>query len=357
MKRLISVMIVLLLGAGSLMAQDDTTGTDTTAQQPAAPESTVQFFFVACADQAVINLSGLLTSGRDVYYQVFAGSGGTGTPLTNIRQVQQDGNFAYSERVGYINGQTLGGGATATVRLLIAREGSPNNPEFESSADDVQDGCAAPQNAEGASVDLGGGEQQRQQPVSPALARILTPQGTILNETLNPEDVVVLGARLSDTYRSPTAGLIFAECDEFPLATPGILYTTDDINIFWSWFVKEEEFLGQHLEAANYSVKMNTAPLENARGIGPVEIDGLVWFFYTVNVGNLRPGHYEIEYRLTWNRTISDGFQDFGPGTGREVEASNCNFNVIPNPVGGNPIFRDQYYPTAGPVHDIDPEY
>lgn len=355
MKSFIAVIAVLLLSVQFAAGQEDTGSTTTTTQtQQQAPESTVQFFFVACGDQAVVNFSGLLTSGRDIYYQVLAGE----TPLTSLRQVQQDGNFAYSERVAYINGQTLGGGTTATLRVLIAREGSPNSPEFDSTATDVQDGCAAPQNPEGTSIDLGGGEPERQQPVSPALARILTPQGTILNETLNPEDPVVLGSRISDTYRSPTPGLIFAECDDFPLATPGVVYDTDNVVIFWSWFVKEEEFLGEHLEASNYSVKMNTAPLDDPQTVGPAEVDGLLWFFYVAPIGNLRPGHYEIEYRVTWDRQISDGFQNFGPGTSNEIEASNCNFDVVPNPVGGvERRYTNQFYPSDGPVHDIDPEY
>jgi hypothetical protein len=297
-----------------------------------------------------------LTTGRDVFYQVFAGPGGTGNPLTGIRQIQQDGNFAVSEQIPYINEQTLGEGAVGSVKVMIGS--SATFTEFEGTADDAQDGCAAPQNAEVGSVDLGGGEQPEENQVpAPALARILTPQGTILNETLNPEALVVVGARPSETYRATTAGLIFAECDKYPLATPGIIYNTDNITIFWSWFVKEEEFLGQHLDHSFYSVKMNGAPLENALGSGPIEHDGVLRFFYQVDVGNLRAGHYEIEYRLTWRQPISDGFEDFGPGTSHEIEAANCNFDILDNPSGGNPIFRDQYHPTEGPGHDVDPEY
>lgn len=349
----ISIALLLFLSVCGVVAQNDG---DTTA--PADTQvSNADFFFVACADQAVVNFSGLMLTNRDIYYQVFAGSGGTGTPLTNLRQVQVDGNFAFSEQIPYINDQTLGAGAGATLRVLIASESSANNPEFESSADDVQDGCASPQNQVGSSVDIGGGEQPQRAVPPIAERRILTPQGTLLNETLRPEDVVVVGARPSETYRAPTAGLIFAECDKFPLATPGIVYNTDPITIYWSWFVESEDFLPQHLENSNYSVKMNTAPLENPTTIGPVEIDGLTWFFYTVDIGNLRPGHYEIEYRLTWDEPISDGFNEFGPGTANEIEASQCNFDVVPNPAGGSPIYRDQYFPTDGPVHDIQPQY
>jgi hypothetical protein len=51
-----------------------------------------------------------------------------------------------------------------------------------------------------------------------------------------PEPLVKIGAR--SAQRSQTAGLIFAECDRYPLTDPGVLYDTDDLVVFWSWFAK-----------------------------------------------------------------------------------------------------------------------
>ena len=41
-----------------------------------------------------------------------------------------------------------------------------------------------------------------------------------------------MGARLSDNFRSETPGLIFAECDAFPLALPGIVYDNDNVTVY-----------------------------------------------------------------------------------------------------------------------------
>jgi len=54
--------------------------------QATLAQSSVQIFFVACDTRSVINLSGNMDPGFDVFYQVFSGAGATGTPITSLRQ-------------------------------------------------------------------------------------------------------------------------------------------------------------------------------------------------------------------------------------------------------------------------------
>jgi hypothetical protein len=249
----------------------------------------------------------------------------------------------------------VGGGGTASARVFIAREGNAETIDFDTSVNDVQDGCSNPQNAVGTSADAGAGAQP-QAPTAPSTT-ILTPGGTPLNPNLQAEPGVFIGARPSDRFRSQTPGLIFAQCDNFAQALPGIVYDTDNVVVYWSWFARDAETMQQHLDNAQYSVKMNTAPFPQVKRSEPTEINGDLWVFYTAEIGNLRPGHYEIEYRLNWANPISDGYDDFGPGTGNPQDASQCNFDVERNPAGQDIFYNMMYTPTDGPVHDIVPEF
>ncbi len=322
----------------------------------AGPSSTVQINFVACGNQAVINLSGLLTSGRSLYYQVFSAAGGGGTALTGLRQVNGSGNYAVSEVVPYANSQTVASGATASVAVRIARTSNANSIEFQTTVDDAQDGCNNPQNPEATSVDLGGaGGSSGGASSAPPSGQILAPGGAVLNSNLQPEPQVVVGSRASATYRSSTPGLVFAECDKYPQAMPGVVYNTDKVVIFWSWYAKTLAQIQDQLVHARFSVKVNTAPLRNADVSEPAQIDGNYWIFYTVPLGNLRPGHYEVEFRQSWDTVITDGFSKFGPNTANDLTASNCNFDITDLKSNAPVVYAEQYNPTNYAVHDLNP--
>jgi hypothetical protein len=323
----------------------------------AGPSSTVQINFVACANQAVVNLTGLLTSGRAIYYQVFNAAGGGGTALTGLRQVTGSGNYAVSEVVPYANDQTVAGGAVASVAVRIASSSNPNSIEFQTTVDDGQDGCNNPQNPETTSTDLGGAGGATSgggSASAPPAGQILAPGGIVLNQNLQPEPQVVVGSRASLTYRSTTAGLVFAECDKYPQALPGIIYNTDKVTIFWSWYARTLQQVYDQRVHAQFSVKVNTAPLRNADVSEPAQIDGNYWIFYTVPLGNLRPGHYEVEFRQTWDSVISDGYTNFGPNTANDLTASNCNFDVTDLKSKDPVVYAEQYNPTNYAVHDLD---
>lgn len=324
MKKVI-LILVFMLGVTSSLAQ-----------------SNVQIFFVACADQAVVNLSGTVDPGFDVYYQVFAGASGTGTPITALRRAQLDGTVAFSDRLAYNSGATVADGSTASIRVIIAREDDVERSTFDTTVNDVQDGCRDPQNPVGTSQDASVPTTTTVEVGPP----IVSPFGGFLNPDLNiePQPIVVIGARQQPGYRSPTPGLVFAECTEaLPRATPGTIYDTDNVVIFWSWFASTEAQVQDHIANANYEVTLNHQPFFDVVR-SPITKRGPNFFvFYTAEIGNLRPGTYGVEYRVTWDTVISDGYADFGPGTANEADSGTCQFTVSPDPIGRNPRYNLMY--------------
>jgi len=348
-----ATVLSLTLLAATASAQTTPTSTPAAAT---GPQNEVQGFFVACEADAVVNFRGTMLAGFDIFYQVFAGTTGSGTALTSLRQVQVDGTFTFSERVAYTNGQTVPAGQSASAKVSVARDSDPSRVDFEFVLADVQDGCTSqqtqPQNPTGTSIDTGttGAVVSTSDVFS-----LPAPNGQTLNPNLSPEPTVVVGARLSDAFRSETPGLIYAACENFPLALPGIVYDNDQVTVFWSWFTRTQEQMEQHLANANYSVRMNGAPFNQVVQSDIQRVGGLFYVFYSSFVGNLRPGHYEIEYRLTWNQPVNDGFNDYGPGTDFPTDQGNCNFDIIRNPTSEPVAYTNMFNPSPFPVHDILP--
>jgi hypothetical protein len=324
-KGILILLILLALGATSSLA-----------------ESNIQIFFVACADQAVINLSGTIDPGYDVFYQVFSAAGGGGSAISAQRRAVLDGTVAFSERLPYNAGTTVSSGVVASVRVVVGREDNPAASTIDTTVDDVQDGCADPQNPLGTSQDASI-PTTTEVVIGPP---VVSPFGGFLNPDLEvaAEPIVVIGARQRQAYRSPTPGLIFAECTEaLPQATPGIIYDTDNVVIFWSWFARTEQQVQDHINNAIYEVTLNRQPFFDVV-VSPISKRGPNFFvFYTAQVGNLRPGTYGVQYRVTWETVINDGFADYGPGTDNTQDAGDCQFTITSNPVGGNPRYNLMY--------------
>lgn len=336
MKRLLpAIMMVMLLAVGMAVSAQD------------GSASSVTIFYVACENQGVVNLSGTMESGLDVYYQVFSGPGGTGTPLSNVRQVQVDGAYAFSETIPYTGG-TIPAGGTGSVRVFIAREGNSASTASDIfNVDDFQDGCNNAQNALGTSVDTGATGAGAVSSTSSG-PKIRSPFGGFINPdlTLTPEPAVVLGARQSvNPQRSQTAGVIFAECDKYlPQAAPGVLYDTDNLVIFWSWYARTITQVEDHIAQAEYSVQLNRAPLVGVT-VSPIEKRGAnFWVFYTAQIGRLRPGQYGVEFRLNWKQAIFDGYGNFGPDTDTLEMTGTCSFTIEPNPDNTNVTDANQMY-------------
>lgn len=332
MKKLIPAAIIsmILLMSLPLLAQDTTT----TATQET---SNVTILYVACQDQGVITLSGVAEAGYDVYYQFFSSASGGGQALTSLRQVAANGSFSYSERIVYNSGFQLTAGSTGSAYVAIARETDPTNTIYETTVNDLQDGCSEPTTSDLTSTDAGSGVSTSTTPTN----GILSPFGGVINSNFlssasaTPLPPVVIGAPITTVGRSDTPGVIFAECNMYPdRARPGILYDTDSITLFWSWFARTEAQVQDHMNNANYDIKFNTAPLNYVDVSAITQRTSNYWVFYTAPIGRLTPGRYGIEFRLTWDNVITDGFDDYGPGTDNLEVYSNCTFDIQRNPFG-----------------------
>jgi hypothetical protein len=342
--RKLSLGLVLLalvaVGLSATVAQDATPAADQFA-------SNVAIFYVACDNRGIVNLTGTMEAGFDVYFTLFSGPDGTGTALTSLRQAVVDGAYAFSEATNYNAGNTVTAGQTGSVVAFIAREGAPASGKSEEfRVNDIQDGCNNPQNALGSSVDTGVAGAVSGSSTTTTTVRgsnLLSPFGGVLNPgsaSLAPEPPVVIGARrASNVVRGENAGVVFAECNNYlPGAAPGVIYDTDNVRIFWSWFARTEAQVQEHIAAAQYDVKLNGAPLVD---VGLTAItrpnNRNFYVFYVANIGNLTPGQYGIEFNLSWSGQIFDGFARYGPGTSREITRSTCDFNIQRDPTGRTP--------------------
>jgi uncharacterized protein YraI len=129
--------------------------------------------------------------------------------------------------------------------------------------------------------------------------------------------------------REPNRVEILAYCHQKSIRPPRPS-TADNVYVEWSWFVSLPEYMDQHLENANYAVRLDGRLLENwERYATDMRLEGGVWIIYWYYpVGKLEAGEHEITFELTWDSAISDGYNDFGPGTANETDEGNCSFVV-----------------------------
>ncbi|MGJ3240756.1 MAG: hypothetical protein ACFE0Q_18750 [Anaerolineae bacterium] len=349
-----SVIAFILLIVGQASAQNDTEG---------EPTSTVFYLFAACESEAVFDLTGTIETGYDLYVQVFDQVGGGGTALTPLTRVSVSGDYEVSQVLPYNNARTLLVGQFASATIAIARENDPSSTIYTDIIDDVRDTCIEP--AYSSTDTFTSGQSTSSTPlVDPVTGNIIgtgeviassgifTPDGGVLNEVFSqPQEALVqIGARPSDIARTrdfegrvSDPGLIFAECDAFPLADPGRVWDTDNITIFWSWFAATPELAQQHVNNAQYEVFLSSEyvyrqPFPRVDVSQPVlREDGNYYVFYTANLGNgFRPGEYRVDFYVTWETVIDDGYELFGPGTDNTSIINTCTFEAELNPFGIN---------------------
>ncbi len=320
-------LLFLLSAIFSSQAQDDSTYS-----------STVNWFYSACEDRMVIDLNGRMELGYDLYFQAFDRFGGLGDPITGLRRVSVNGNYSVSQVINWQNGETRALNTPISVVIRIGRENDPDSTIFQQPSDDYLGTCEEPGSTLVEGTDLG---------ITPELlssSGVFTPDGSMLNPVYaQPEietKIVQIGARpqpTTETGRTANPGLIFAECLDVDGADPGILYDTDEIRVFWSWFAKTAAQVQDHINNAQYSITLHGQPIPNIVVSEIKQIPGSInwWVFYTVNFGDKwEPGRYAIDFAVHWNNTISDGYADFGPGTANERLDSGCWFTIERNPHG-----------------------
>lgn len=323
-KTLLLLLLTLSLIAG-VQAQDEMTYT-----------STVNWFYSACEDRMVIDLSGVMESGYDLYFQAFDAYGGLGEAITGLRQVNVDGDYAVSQVIYWLDGATRALGTPVSVVIRIGRENDPDSTIFQTPSDDLLGECAEPASTLVEGIDTSAA------PELVSSSGVFTPDGGVLNPVYSVpnEPIVQIGARPSISIvpgRTENPGLIFAECADVQGADPGILYDTDTIRVFWSWYAKTAAQVQAHLDNAQYAITLNSLTIPNVQVSEIKQIPGSInwWVFYTVNFGDKwEPGNYEIRFAVGWANAITDGYEDFGPGTVNERLGSRCLFTVSSNPYG-----------------------
>lgn len=335
MKSMTRWLFAALLLAASMIPAAAQAVITTPVPATTGPTSNVAINYVACQDSGVVNFTGQMQAGYDVYYQLFSAVGATGTALSGLRRAPVDGNYAYSEVVTY-SGGSVGAGQVGSVAVSIARETDSTRTIYTTTVNDMQDGCATPQNPVGTSTDLGG-TGTTGAAATTTFTSILSPFGGELNPgfTPQPASAVVIGPRTTTVPRQQTPGLIFAECNQYPVALPGIVYDNDRVVIFWSWFAKTAEQVQAHIDNAQYKIEYFGNPFTQPIVRTPIQQRGRNWYvFYYLDLGNVRPDTYYIGYQLTWANAITDGYDDYGPGTGNERLIGSCDFTVRTNPAG-----------------------
>jgi len=320
---------ILFLLTVSLMSQ---------AQDNLEFPSTIEWFYSACEDRLVIDFQGTIQVGYDIYYQAFDLFGGLGEPITGLRRVSVNGDYATSQEIYWLGRETRATGTPISVVIRMASESNPDDTIFQEPSDDFLGECAEPGST------LADGEMSTDDETGAILSSsgVFTPDGGLLNPIYYepPEPIVQIGARPSERAvhgRTANPGLIFAECDDVAGADPGLIYDTDEIEIFWSWFAQTPEQVASHIANVQYAIKLNgqTFPDVKVSAIKQVPGSSDWWVFYTVKLGDKwKPGSYEITYALGWRSPITDGYADFGPGTANERLGSGCRFRIQKNPWG-----------------------
>lgn len=166
--------------------------------------------------------------------------------------------------------------------------------------------------------------------------------GSPPNTTITPVATTPASGQTTITppanFTSSGAGIVqedvqvLAVCDDrsqgFP--APTSLGAGSTIRIWWSWFARTRQQVEDHLDAATYEVRLDGILLPNINlyrtNITQRAGDYVVSWY--VPAGPLAAGPHQITYRVTWSRTISDGYDNFGPGTNRLVEEGSCVFTV-----------------------------
>lgn len=325
--KIITSLFLLFSSAIAVPAQDDS-----------GFSSTVNWFYSACEDRMVIDLEGTMQSGYDLYFQAFDLFGGLGEAITGLRRISVNGDYSVSQEINWLNGESRALGTPISVVIRIGSELDPDSTLFQQPSDDYLGECEEPGST------LIAGSDVADDPRMVSSAGVFTPDGSMLNPvyTLPPEPIVQIGARPSvdinvEPGRTADPGLIFAECREVEGADPGVLYDTDELRVFWSWYAKTRAQVQDHLRTSQYAIRLYGQTIPNVQISEIKQIPGSInwWVFYTVNFGaKWQPDDYHIEFSIGWTEPITDGYEDFGPGTENERLGSGCQFTIQPNPWG-----------------------
>ncbi len=102
------------------------------------------------------------------------------------------------------------------------------------------------------------------------------------------------------------------------------------ITLWWSWFARTPEQLDDHIQAAQYEIRVDDLAVGNWQDFrtSVIQKAGNYWVYWYVPIGRPPVGEHRIDYKLTWTRKISDGYQTFGPGGELESDSGTCAFTI-----------------------------
>ena len=159
-----------------------------------------------------------------------------------------------------------------------------------------------------------------------AISLPATSAGSVTPDSLENEEI-------SQEQADALSGVdVFAFCDNtgFGIPAPSNLRDGVRIDIYWAWFARTEAQVQEHINAANYELRVNGELIPNVSQyrtrIRPSGGDFVTYWY--VPYGPLPAGTYEITYVLSWSSQISDGYESFGPGTNKPFEQETCTFTV-----------------------------
>ncbi len=126
---------------------------------------------------------------------------------------------------------------------------------------------------------------------------------------------------------------VLAYCDNrvFGRPAPTTLNSGATIDVFWSWYASEPDLIQQHLDNVIYEVQVDGVTLDNWRLYRTSvrkQADGNYYVYWFVPYGPLASGQHTISYAVSWKAQITDGYDNYGPGTNRPSESGSCTFTV-----------------------------
>jgi WD40 repeat protein len=157
------------------------------------------------------------------------------------------------------------------------------------------------------------------------------PEGTQF-ATVDRGGQVVVWDMPTDVATADTSINIIAYCDDLP-GKPKQPSAADEVNIIWSWYATEIPLIYDHMGWSSYAIILDgkslsaDSALRSAIRRDPTN-DNHWTLYYSLNVGKLTPGTHTIAYSLTWGKAISDGLDQFGPGTSNPDNTGTCTFEV-----------------------------
>ncbi len=193
--------------------------------------------------------------------------------------------------------------------------------------------------------------------VSTSLVTLLNPSATVPALTtpeLTQYAQLSTSISLTSTALSPSTPQAFTVAANAPTHVPTINHATDELAycdqrsdaanmrnkkftdgaqvvVFWSWVAQTSQQIADQIANAQYEVTVDGLLIANWSNYeSPVaqQKDGSYIVYWFVPLGTPASGTHHIVYKLTWKQPITDGKDQYGPGTNNPTNTGTCSFTV-----------------------------